>query len=158
MCKFLFLLISLLCLRAVVVSAQVVDTVTENAAIRQLVKKYEDAWNHHDPVALAASYRPDATWVNWFGAMYKGRADIESHYRTTHGAYFSKSHYYTRAVESIQYLRQDIAIVHVRTGLTDDTRYPGETFEFRRMVLLTKSDGAWLIQAGQNAKLEKGVK
>jgi hypothetical protein len=51
-----------------------------------------------------------------------------------------------------------VAVAHVRTGLTDDARYPGETFEFRRMIVLTKTDGVWLIQAGQNAKLEKGIK
>jgi uncharacterized protein (TIGR02246 family) len=139
-------------------SAQPADTTKENRAIRQLVKNYEDAWNRHDPAGLAANYRSDATWVNWFGAMYTSRQDIENHYRATHNTYFKLSHYYTRAVEDFQYLKPDVAIVHVHTGLTDDTRYPGETFEFRRMMILTKVDGAWLIQAGQNAKLEKGIK
>jgi uncharacterized protein (TIGR02246 family) len=139
-------------------SAQQIDTAKENHAIRQLVKNYEDAWNRHDPKALAANYRVDATWVNWFGAYYIGRQDIEDHYRTTHNTYFKPSHYYTRAVEDIQYLKPDVAVVHVRTGLTDDARYPGETFEFRRIIVLTKIDGVWLIQAGQNAKLEKGIK
>jgi uncharacterized protein (TIGR02246 family) len=152
------LLTFLCCLTAFVVTAQQVDTAKENPAIRRLVKNYETAWNNHDPKALAANYRPDATWVNWFGAMYNGRQDIENHYRSTHETYFKMSHYYTRAVEDIHYLAPTIAIVHVRTGLTDDTRYPGETFEFRRLMILTKADGVWLIQAGQNAKLEKGIK
>ena len=158
MYKQALLFASLLCLNAFVGSAQSIDTAKENAAIRQLVKNYEDAWNHHDPAALAANYRLDATWVNWFGAMYTGRQDIEAHYRTTHGSYFKVSHYYTRAVEDIQYLQPGIAIVHVRTALDNDTRYPGDTFEFRRLMIVTKLDGAWLIQAGQNAKLEKGIK
>lgn len=156
--KRILLFTSLLCLSAFVAAAQAIDTAKENTAVRQLVKNYEDAWNHHDPVALAANYRQDATWVNWFGAMYMGRQDIESHYRTTHASYFKISHYYTRSVEDIQYLQAGIAIVHVRTCLNDDTRYPGETFEFRRTMVLTKVDGEWLIQAGQNAKLEKGIK
>lgn len=156
--KAFLLLTSLVCLNAFVVAGQAIDTAKENTAIRQLVKNYEDAWNHHDPVALGASYRQNATWVNWFGAMYMGRQDIESHYRTTHASYFKISRYYTRSLEDIQYLQADIAIVHVRTGLSDDTRYPGETFEFRRLMVLTKVDGVWLIQAGQNAKLEKGIK
>ena len=139
-------------------TAQRVDTLRENSAIRRLIKSYEEAWNRHDPVGLAATYRSDATWVNWFGAYYKGRKDIEAHYRSTHNTYFKPSHYYTRAIEDIQYLTPDVAVAHVRTGLTDDARYPGETFEFRRMIVLTEKDGLWLIQAGQNAKLEKGVK
>jgi len=148
-------LFNCLCLKA---NAQQIDTAKENRAIRQLVKNYEEAWNRHDPKALAANYRVDATWVNWFGAYYIGRQDIEDHYRTTHNTYFKPSHYYTRSVEDIQYLKPDVAVAHVRTGLTDDARYPGETFEFRRMIVLTKADGVWLIQAGQNAKLEKGIK
>lgn len=138
--------------------AQKIDTAKENQAVRQLIMNYADAWNRHDPKGLAANYRSDASWVNWFGAYYSGRDDIENHYRTTHNSYFKQSHFYTRSLEDIQFLNPEIAIVHVRTGLTDDTRYPGETFEFRRMMVLTKKDGIWLIQAGQNAKLEKGIK
>lgn len=139
-------------------TAQHVDTLMENSAIRRLVKNYEEAWNRHDPVGLAANYRIDATWVNWFGAYYKGKADIEDHYRSTHNTYFKPSHYFTRAIEDILYVKPDVAVAHVRTGLTDDARYPGETFEFRRTIVLTKKDGLWLIQAGQNAKLAKGGK
>jgi uncharacterized protein (TIGR02246 family) len=154
----LMLVTVLLFFKELPVQAQKLDTAKENKAIRQLVLNYEDAWNRHDPKALASNYRTDATWVNWFGAYYTGRQDIEDHYRTTHNTYFKPSHYYTRRIEDIQYLHPDVAIAHVRTGLTDDARYPGEVFEFRRMIVLTKRDGTWLIQAGQNAKLEKGVK
>jgi uncharacterized protein (TIGR02246 family) len=154
----LIFIVSLLGLFLQFANAQSIDTASGNRAIRQLVRNYEDAWNRHDPKALAANYAQDATWVNWFGAYYVGRQDIEDHYRTTHNTYFMNSHYYTREVEDIQYLNPDIAISHVRTGLSDDSRYPNEVFEFRRMIVLTKQNGKWLIQAGQNAKLEKGVK
>lgn len=154
----LTLLIAMLSLVVTSARAQQIDTAKENQAIRQLIQNYADAWNRHDPKGLAANYRSDATWVNWFGAYYSGRQDIEDHYRTTHHSYFKLSHYYNRDLEDIQYLKPEIAIVHVRTGLTDDIRYPGEAFEFRRMMVLTKKDGVWLIQAGQNAKLEKGIK
>ena len=100
----------------------------------------------------------DATWVNWFGAYYKGRDDIELHYRQVHNTYFKATHYYTRAVEDISYTSPGLAIAHVRTGLDGDERFPGQTFEFRRMIVLTKRDGPWKILAGQNAKLEKGLK
>jgi uncharacterized protein (TIGR02246 family) len=139
-------------------AAQQVDTAKGNIAIRKLIKNYEQAWNNHDPKALAANYTVDASWVNWFGAYYKGRQDIEDHYRSTHAGYFKNSHYYTRAIEDIEYLKPDVAVAHVRTGLTDDARYPGETFEFRRTIVLAKTGGIWLIKAGQNAKLEKAVK
>jgi uncharacterized protein (TIGR02246 family) len=134
------------------------DTVKDNQAIYQLIKDYENAWNRHDADALANCYHTDATWVNWFGAYSKDRADIKAHYQTVHSTYFKTSTYYTRAIEDLTFVKPDVAIVHVRTGLSGDTRYPGETFEFRRLIVVTKRDGQWRILAGQNAKLEKGIK
>jgi ketosteroid isomerase-like protein len=55
-------------------------------------------------------------------------------------------------------VKPDVAIAHVRTALTGDERYPGQTFEFRRIIVLTKHKTGWLILAGQNAKLNEGVK
>ncbi|MDP9078663.1 MAG: SgcJ/EcaC family oxidoreductase [Bacteroidota bacterium] len=156
--SFKFIVIGLCCLCGFKAYCQQTDTAKENTAIKQLIKNYEDAWNRHDPKGLADNYTIDATWINWFGAYYKGRDDIQFHYRQVHTTYFKPSHYYTRAIEDIQYLKPDVAIVHVRTGLTDDARYPGQTFEFRRLIVVTKQNGVWIIRAGQNAKLEKGVK
>lgn len=134
------------------------DTTSDRKAIEQSVKNYEDAWNRHDPQGLADCYDSAATWVNWFGAYYIGKKDIQYHYEITHGSYFKNTHYYTRAVEDITFVKPDIAIAHVRTGLTGDSRYPEQTFEFRRMIVLIKKGEKWLILAGQNAKLNEGVK
>jgi len=139
-------------------TAQKSDTTTERQAIVKLIRNYEDAWNRHDPKALADNYDIDATWVNWFGAYYIGRKDIENHYDTVHTTYFKASQYYTRAIEDISFIKPDIAIAHVRTGLSGDSRFPGQTFEFRRTIILIKRNNIWLIQAGQNAKLNPGVK
>lgn len=139
-------------------SAQELDTTTERQAIVKLVSNYEEAWNRHDPKGLAGNYDVNATWVNWFGAYYIGRKDIENHYDTVHTTYFKDSRYYTRAIEDISFIKPDIAIAHVRTGLSGDSRFPGQTFEFRRTIILVKRNEVWLIQAGQNAKLNPGVK
>ncbi|MBA4145808.1 MAG: hypothetical protein C0523_08600 [Cytophaga sp.] len=138
--------------------AQQLDSATEVKAIKQLVTNYEEAWNRHDSKGLASQYTENATWVNWFGAYYKGRADIEKHYATVHNSYFKSSRYYTRAVEDVTLIKPDVAIAHVRTGLTGDERYTGQTFEFRRTILLTRNDGQWRILAGQNAKLVDSLK
>ena len=135
-----------------------VGTTPETAAIKQLVRNYEDAWNRHDAKGLADNYDTNATWVNWFGAYYIGRKDIQDHYEEVHNTYFKSSHYYTRSVEDVTFIKPDVAISHVRTGLTGDARYPGKKFEFRRTIILTKHDGAWLILAGQNAKLNEGIR
>jgi len=150
------ILVTMLC--SISSLAQQPDTASNNALIRQMIKNYEDAWNRHSPEKLAANYTNDATWVNWFGAYYKGRDDIFMHYKQVHDTYFKKTQYYTRAIEDITYLNHDIAVVHVRTGLTGDERYPGKTFEFRRMIVVVKPEGEWKIFAGQNAKLEQGIR
>jgi uncharacterized protein (TIGR02246 family) len=154
----LFICIFLSCIVLQSAYAQSFDTTKEIHAIERLVKNYEDAWNRHDPKGLAANYDSDATWVNWFGAYYVGRDDIERHYDTVHTTYFKTSQYYTRQIEDIKFLTPTIAIAHVRTGLSGDTRYPGQVFEFRRMIVLTKHKNGWLIKAGQNAKLNPGIK
>jgi ketosteroid isomerase-like protein len=74
-----------------------------------------------------------------------------------HGSYFKQSHFTTRAVEDISFLKPDVALVHVRTALSGDTRYPGQTVEFRRTLVFTQRGGVWRIAAGQNAKLAAGV-
>ncbi|WP_029270056.1 SgcJ/EcaC family oxidoreductase [Flavobacterium sp. KJJ] len=134
-----------------------VDTANDKDAIKQLVTNYENAWNRHDPKGLADNYDNNATWVNWFGAYYIGKEDIQNHYEIVHTSYFKSSHYYTRAVEDIIFVKPDVAISHIRTGLSGDTRFPGKTFEFRRTIILKKKDGKWLILAGQNAKLNDGI-
>jgi uncharacterized protein (TIGR02246 family) len=139
-------------------TAQQLDTLKEQAAIQSVIKDYEDAWNRHDAKGLADQYHTDATWVNWFGSYSKGQKDIQAHYETVHKTYFKATHYYTRSIEDMDFVKPDVVIAHVRTGLTGDERYPGQTFEFRRLIVLTKRDGRWRILAGQNAKLEPGVK
>lgn len=140
------------------VVAKQADTTKDKDAIKQLVINYENAWNRHDPKALADNYDTNATWVNWFGAYYIGKKDIQDHYEAVQTTYFKTSHYYNRAIEDILFVKPDVAISHVRTGLKGDARFPGKTFEFRRTIILTKHGATWLILAGQNAKLNEGVK
>jgi uncharacterized protein (TIGR02246 family) len=140
------------------VVAQKIDTTKDKEAIKELVTNYENAWNRHDSKGLANNYDNNATWVNWFGAYYIGKKDIQDHYETVHTTYFKTSHYFTRAIEDIIFIKPDVAISHIRTGLTGGTRFPGKTFEFRRTIVLTKKEGTSLILAGQNAKLNEGIK
>ncbi|RRB17929.1 YybH family protein [Larkinella knui] len=149
--------IALLSLLPYAIRAQQSTQNPAQEAIQSVIKKYEEAWNRHDAKALAEQYHTDATWVNWFGAYYKGRAEIEQHYQTTHSTYFKTTHFTTRSIEDITLIKPDMALVHVRTDLSGDERYPGQTFRFRRTIVLTNKDGDWRILAGQNAKLNEGV-
>jgi len=154
----IFLLISAYGITFSKVIAQQADTTKDKEAIKQLVTNYESALNRHDSKGLADSYDTNATWGNWFGAYYIGKKDIQDHYEAVHATYFKSSHYYTRAIEDITCVKPDVAISHIRNSLTGDTRFPRQTFEFRRTIKLTKQHGAWLILTGQNTKLNDGIK
>lgn len=134
----IFLLISVYVITFSKVIAQQADTTKDKEAIKQHVTNYESAWNRHDSKGLADSYDTNATWVNWFGAYYIGKKNIKDHYEAVHTTYFKNSHYYTRAIEDITFVKPDVAISHIRTGLTGDTRFAGQTFEFRKTIVLTK--------------------
>ncbi|KAA9346303.1 YybH family protein [Larkinella humicola] len=155
--KIVLALIALSSVFAHSTSAQPDNRTTSQEAIKSVITNYEQAWNRHDAKALAEQYHTDATWVNWFGAYYKGRAEIEKHYQTTHTTYFKSTQFTTRSIEDITFLKPDMALVHVRTDLSGDERYPGQTFRFRRTILLTNKEGSWRIVAGQNAKLNEGI-
>lgn len=155
--KLLIALILLLDLSSHPTIAQQLTQSATQELIKSVINNYEQAWNRHDAKALAEQYHTDATWVNWFGAYYKGRVEIEKHYQVTHSTYFKATHFTTRSIEDIVLVKPDMALVHVRTDLSGDERYPGQTFRFRRMILFTNKDGGWRILAGQNAKLNEGT-
>ncbi|MBC3788806.1 YybH family protein [Spirosoma utsteinense] len=155
--KLLVALTALLGLASHSIIAQQTNQNSTQELIKSVISNYEQAWNRHDARALAEQYHTDATWVNWFGAYYKGRAEIEKHYLTTHSTYFKATHFTTRSIEDITLVKPDMALVHVRTDLSGDERYPGQTFRFRRTILLTNKEGGWRILAGQNAKLNEGI-
>lgn len=155
--KTLLALIALSSLLSYSTIAQQDNQTAAQASIKSVITNYEQAWNRHDAKALAEQYHTDATWVNWFGAYYKGRAEIEKHYQTTHTTYFKATQFTTRSIEDITFVKPDMALVHVRTDLSGDERYPGQTFRFRRTILLTNKEGGWRILAGQNAKLNEGI-
>lgn len=64
--------------------AQQGDTTKDKEAIKLLVTNYEYAWNRHDAKGLTDNYDTNATWVNWFGAYYIGKKDIQDHYEAIH--------------------------------------------------------------------------
>jgi uncharacterized protein (TIGR02246 family) len=50
---------------------------TDEHAIRAVMDRFMDAWNHHDAKAFAAVFSEDADFTNWRGTGASGRAKIE---------------------------------------------------------------------------------
>ena len=125
----------------------------DEAAIRQVVKQVEDAWNAHDGKAFAAPFATDADYVVVNGMYTKGRADIER----GHTGIFSTIYKDSRnaaTIKSVRFLRPDVAVAHVEWNL--EFKMNGETQKGHAMntMVLTKEGGKWSIAVFQNTPIQ----
>lgn len=123
----------------------------DEAKVRALASHWERAWNTHDMKALAALFTDDADFVNVGARHWKGRKEIESEH-ATRLPQFLESVWTTNEV-TIQFLKPDVALVHVSWGLKGD-KDPDGTQRPPREGLFTwvavAKAGAWQLRAAQN--------
>ena len=122
--------------------------------IRSIAASWEKAWNKHDMKALFLSFTSDADFVNVAGRHWKGRQEIEAQH-TTRLSQFIKSTYATKAV-TVQFLKPDVALVHVDWRITGDTDPDGTARKPRDGVFLwivVKQWGRWQVRAAQNTNV-----
>lgn len=137
----------------------VAPTEADRSQVTRLVYDFEAAWNRHDMEAFAALFHEDAEWVHWRGGLWTGRPAIYEGHRAIHETYYRTSQARVQGIESLRFFSPTVAYVRVRSDMTGDARYPGETFRYRRTMILSKRDGRWLIIAGHNTRIvgETGV-
>jgi uncharacterized protein (TIGR02246 family) len=123
----------------------------DEAAIRQLEKQQEEAWNAHDAGAYANLFTEDGDCVNVVGWWWKGRAEIEKKLTDAYLFVFRDSVLTIKEVE-IRFLGPDIAVAHVRWTMTGARTPKGipEPQQGIQTHLLQKQAGKWLIAAFQN--------
>jgi uncharacterized protein (TIGR02246 family) len=99
---------------------------TDEQAIRTVLGRFTDAWNHHDAKAFAAVFAEDADCTNWRGAVASGRAGVEAMHAPVFSTIFKKSHQEHTGIK-IRFIRPDVAAVDVQwkmTGATDPQGNP----------------------------------
>jgi uncharacterized protein (TIGR02246 family) len=115
---------------------------------------FEAAWNAHDMHAFAALFHPDATFVNRFGTYWRGVDAIVSGHRAIHETIYRDS---TLAVDvpDVDSISDDAAILHFWSRLRTGTAHPAGPHETDTLLLVvvTRRDGAWRIQAAENVTL-----
>jgi len=116
-----------------------------DSAIRDVVKKYEDARNATDANAVAALFTADSDQLVSSGEWRKGREAVVRGTMASSGATGGKR---TLTVESIRYLASDVAIADARYDLAGlaggQERHMWSTF------LLTRTPEGWRIAAIRN--------
>lgn len=134
-------------------------TAADRAQVQQLVYDFEAAWNRHDMIAFAALFHDDAEWVHWRGGLWSGKPEIYRGHKAVHETYYRTSQAKVQGIEALHFLSPTVAYVRVRSDMTGDARYPGETFRYRRTMILSKRAGRWLIIKGHNTRIvgETGV-
>jgi uncharacterized protein (TIGR02246 family) len=126
----------------------------DETQIRTIATSWESAWNAHDMKALFALVTADADFVNVGGKHWKGREQIEAEH-TLRLSQFQESTWRTKGV-TVQFLKPDIALVHVRWGIVGDRDPDGSLRKPREGVftwIVTNQSRRWQIRAAQNTNI-----
>jgi uncharacterized protein (TIGR02246 family) len=127
------------------------DRADDRAQIARLLADWEAAWNTHDMHQLASLFREDAVWVLWTGDVWTGRARFEAGMTQVHRTVYRTSVQHEQ-MEELTFLGPDSALLRFQSSLTGDTRYPDTTIHSRKILILTRQRGQWLIGWGQNTR------
>lgn len=134
-------------------SAYAADISPDDAAIRAVEQRQQDAWNAHDAHAYAAIFTEDTDVVNVLGWWWKGRSELQTKLSGAFASVFAQSTLTVTAVD-VRYLEPGIAIAHVRWTMKGAKTPTGDLSNLPQVGLQTqilqKRDGAWLIAAFQN--------
>ena len=131
------------------------DQAIDEAAIRDIQARWDDAWNRHDIPALSALVADDVRFVNVAGRVLKSRAEFQQLQTRTHAMQFKES-IRTVTGTDIKFFTPDIAIAHVNWGMRGDKDADGTVRKPRNGVMiqvLVKRDGKWTIVAAQNTDI-----
>src|SRR5262245_2362433 len=95
------------------------DRLTDEAAIKQIAKDFESAWNKHDMDALASLFVEDADFVHVAGSRLKGRKEVKDHHAKMHAMQFKDSVFAVTEVQ-VKFLKPDLALAHIQQSIKGD--------------------------------------
>lgn len=151
---FAFIVAGLLCVVSTSMSqgAPPVTRASDREQITVIVGRWEEAWNSHDMHVFANLFHEDGTWVLWTGQVWKGRTAIEEGHAAVHRTVFRNSVQHKR-LDELTFVGPDAAVVQLYSTLTGDERSPGKAIRSRNLLVVTKREGIWRIDWGQNTRL-----
>ena len=123
----------------------------DRRAISAILEEWEQAWNGHDMRALANLFHEDGVWVLWTGQVWTGRKAIEDGHAEVHRTVFRNSVQRER-LEELNFVGPDAAVVRFCSTLTGDARAPEKLVRSRKILVVTRREGAWKIGWGQNTR------
>lgn len=128
---------------------------SDETLLHQLAAKLETAWNKADSVSWASEFAEDADFIHVLGGHYSGRGNVERGHRTIFDTIYKGSRNSFK-VESIRFVRSDVAIVFLLGSLTWYLNGAEQHIEARPTLVAEKNaDGRWQIVAFQNTLVTK---
>jgi uncharacterized protein (TIGR02246 family) len=124
----------------------------DERAIRKLAEEYETGWNKHDMNLLSHMRTDDIDFVVVTGEHEKGREASIARLAGLHRTQFRDS-IWTNEHVAVQFLRPDIALVHIDWAIRGD-RDPDDTVRSPRRGIFTwvviKQGEEWKLRAAHN--------
>jgi uncharacterized protein (TIGR02246 family) len=116
--------------------------------------EFQAAWNAHDMQALGALFHQDATFVNRFGHLVRGREEIIALHAPIHQTVYSDSTLENELIDAIP-IAEGVAVVHFWSCLSAGAAHPAGPHAVDTLILavLTRKDEIWLIKALENVTL-----
>jgi uncharacterized protein (TIGR02246 family) len=123
----------------------------DEAEIRNVQTRQQEAWNHHDAKAYANLFTEDGDVVNVVGWWWKGKAEIEKKLTDAYAFVFLESALSISDVQ-VKFLTPEIAVAHVKWTMVGARTPKGipEPQQGIQIQVLQKQAGKWLIASFQN--------
>ncbi|WP_051151531.1 SgcJ/EcaC family oxidoreductase [Nocardia niigatensis] len=125
--------------------------ITDEAAVRELFERSNQAWADGDAAAYAAVFTPDADYVTWFGAHLKGREAIRASHEPLFAKYMGGTHL-DGEITGLRFVTPDVAIVHGRGAVVKGRRRRNRFNTKVNMYVAVRRDGDWSFAAFHNTK------
>jgi uncharacterized protein (TIGR02246 family) len=139
--RMLFAIGLMTCSLAVSIAAEPDQRANDEAAIRQAVAAYVDAFNKADAQALATLWSPEAVYSNPLsGVQVVGRAEIEKQFASIFSE--SKGVKLEATTHSIDFVSPNVAIEHGSAKLIDAEQLVEES-DYSGVYV--RRDGQWLL-------------
>jgi uncharacterized protein (TIGR02246 family) len=121
----------------------------DRAALENIVRQLELAWNAMDGSAFAAPFAAEADFVNIRGEHFRGQAAIAAgHAAIFRTIYAGSTNHFT--LEGARLLRPEVALVRVHSMLDAPHGPLSGRHRARFSLVLTKERGGWEIAALHN--------
>jgi uncharacterized protein (TIGR02246 family) len=130
------------------------------SAVRDVLAEYEVSWNRHDTAAVGRLFTEDCDYVNIAGVHWKGVQEIVQR----HAELFQKG--LKTAVRKltgveVRFSTPDVALVHATWDVTGSSRPTGQAVPVLKEItamMMTKTNGKWLITSFQNTESADSTK